>query len=338
LQLFGIWLIAGTALFWIGAPPARTNIDDFRYSSGQLEPRHHILEQATRRMTVSNLYAMPVQGSVLHAMELFAPMLPEEFVHPLKAFPASSAQDESARMLNAQYLLALDRLDESLRSDGVELSFARPLVPFAPVAAEAVLSAANRISPVTLSHTIDGKQYLYLPIHSDAAPAHPLLSQAIPVSPRHYYNQLLTEMSRQMGWLFLCGLLVMLLYLILVQRSWIRLLYIFAPLLITAIVIFVWRHNAGGSLTIVHLMAFALIIALALDYSAVAVSSGFAPEDLSKILLTGCMTIASFGVLALAKHPVLSDLGLTVTTGAATALIFTLLVRIGPREEKGLVR
>ena len=67
-----------------------------------------------------------------------------------------------------------------------------------------------------------------------------------------------------------------------------------------------------------------LTIALAMDYTSVAVSTRHDPEDLAKILLTGLSSLITFGVLIFAQHPVLRSLGFTVGSGCAIGLIFAL--------------
>jgi len=92
----------------------------------------------------------------------------------------------------------------------------------------------------------------------------------------------------------------------------------------------VWARVGGFHVNIIHVMGWSLVIALAIDYTAVAVSSDHAPAETSKVLLTGLSTLATFGVLAFARHPVLRDLGFTVLLGCGLSLLLALFVRVAP--------
>ena len=122
---------------------------------------------------------------------------------------------------------------------------------------------------------------------------------------------------------FLAGFAGMALYLGFLQRSVSRVLYVFAPLFPCALAFAAYARATGAPLSIVHVMGFSLVIALALDYTAVAVSTDHRPLELSKVLLTGLCTLATFGVLVLARHPVMRELGVTV---AETNLGYTTIV------------
>jgi predicted exporter len=151
-----------------------------------------------------------------------------------------------------------------------------------------------------------------------------------PVTPRRYYNSLLTSLSKELGWLFLAGLAVMAIYLAWLQRSVVKVLYVFSPLALASLAFALWARLGGFPINILHVMGASLVIALAIDYTAVAVSSDHAPEENSKVLLTGLSTLATFGVLAFACHPVLRGLGFTVLLGCGLSLLLALFLRVEP--------
>jgi predicted exporter len=155
----------------------------------------------------------------------------------------------------------------------------------------------------------------------------------IPVSPRRYYDGLLTSASRELAWLFLAGLVVMGIYLALLQRSVARVLYVLAPLFLSALAFAVYIRFTGATVDIMHILAFSLIIAVATDYGSILVSTGHAPPEQSKVLLTGASTLATFAVLWSARHPLLRELGATVTLGCAVSLAFALFIRLPAADE-----
>jgi predicted exporter len=108
---------------------------------------------------------------------------------------------------------------------------------------------------------------------------------------------------------------------------------VLAPLSLSALAFAVHARVSGSSVDIVHVLAFSLVIALATDYTSIVVSTGHAPPEQAKILLTGASTLATFAVLWSARHPVLRELGATVTLGCAVSLAFALLVRLPSADE-----
>lgn len=83
----------------------------------------------------------------------------------------------------------------------------------------------------------------------------------------------------------------------------------------------------GVSLNIFHAMALPLVMSLSVDYGIFILAhlEGRLDSHSRKgVLLSGLTTLSGFGVLALAKHPALFSIGITVTTGL-TAALFTAL-------------
>ena len=158
---------------------------------------------------------------------------------------------------------------------------------------------------------------------------------AIALSPRFYYDELLSSFARELGWLFVGGIGLMVVYVAALQRSVARVLYVFAPLFIAGLAFAVYARWAGSTVNIVHVMGFSLVIALATDYTAVPVATDHAPPETTKVLLTGISTLATFGVLLLARHPVLRELGATVAIGCAASLTFALLFRLPAAQRDG---
>jgi predicted exporter len=179
--------------------------------------------------------------------------------------------------------------------------------------------------------TVGGSRFVMAALAS-GAPAE-LPPGVIPVSPRRYYDGLLTSASRELAWLFLAGLAVMGIYLAVLQRSVARVLYVLAPLSLSAFAFAAYVRYSGTSVDIIHVLAFSLIIALATDYTSILVSTGHGRPEQAKVLLTGASTLATFAVLWSARHPVLRELGAIVTLGCAVSLAFALFVRLPAGDE-----
>ncbi|MCX6125515.1 MAG: hypothetical protein NTV34_12325, partial [Proteobacteria bacterium] len=143
---------------------------------------------------------------------------------------------------------------------------------------------------------------------------------------RSYYNDLLTDQSLSMLGLFAFGFCGMIAYLAIVQRSLRKVIVIVMPLIVFFLagsaVLSVFRIP----LNIIHGIGLVLVIGFALDYTAIAVSTAFSSPDMSKILITGASTIASFCGLCFAEHPFLQMLGFVVVPGVFLSLFFALAI------------
>jgi predicted exporter len=85
----------------------------------------------------------------------------------------------------------------------------------------------------------------------------------------------------------------------------------------------------GIKINLFNIIATVLIIGICVDYGIFMVSraDGEADSATSRaVLVSGLTTIAGFGVLALAKHPALQSLGLTVLLGFGAAVPAALFV------------
>jgi hypothetical protein len=318
---------AGVAV--IGVPHIATEIEGFRFQTPVLDEQ---IAHFSRRLDAFGLedvvaVAAPAGGSPADAL---APLVKAGAVdparHPLAQLPSREAQEATLRAL-AGYGEAVARFEQRLLEAGMRIAPSRSLPPgLAPLDAWTYLDRLGAVGPVRWSDEAGGRRWVMAGLTRAAQGKE--WEGAVPVSPRHHYDALLTSFSRELGWLFLAGLAVMAVYLVYLQKRATRVLYVFAPLFLSALAFAVYSRLAGGSIHIVHVMGFSLVIALALDYTAVAVSGEHGPVELSKVLLTGVSTLATFGILLLARHPVLRELGATVTIGCAVSLAFALLVSL----------
>lgn len=150
------------------------------------------------------------------------------------------------------------------------------------------------------------------------------------LSPKSHYDRILTAASKDMMRLFGLGFAVIVGFLWLLQRPRDNIAYILTPLALALIALTALLWYEGRAINFIHLLGFSLVLAVALDYSTIAVSSGFHRTERSKILFTGLSTTVTFGILSLASHPVLIDLGTTVALGSCAALGYALFIRVPP--------
>jgi hypothetical protein len=322
-------LVAAAGIAWIGLPGFSTRIDDFRYETPQLTAAIEHYRERLDRLSLEDVVAVPAGDHPEASLRALA----EQGVislayHPLNAWRPVEEQQETIRVLEARLPAALALLEKRLEVAGLRLPFAAP--PLRALDAWEYLDRVGTLGPVRWSDQVGANRFVMASVRPGLAA--PLPPDVAPVTPRRYYDGLLTGLSRELGWLFLAGLLVMAVYLAWLQRSWLRVLYVFSPLVFSSLAFAAWARAGGFPINIIHVMGASLVIALAIDYTAVAVSSDHAAEETSKVLLTGLSTIATFGVLAFARHPVLRDLGFIVLLGCGLSLALALFVRIAPSE------
>jgi len=322
---------AGIAI--LGLPRVETRIEEFRFQTPALGEQVAHFSKALDALALENVVAVPVTGPPGDTLAgLGARGLVEPGRHPLALWRSISEQEESLDLLREEYPRAASRLRGLLNGAGIRIETASPLT-MRPLDEWEFLDRLGELGPIRWAARVGAQRFVFAGLRPGAAA--PAGSALIAMSPRHHYDALLTSLSQDLGWLFLAGLAGMALYLGFLQRSLARVLYVFAPLFPSALVFAACARVTGGSLNIVHVMGFSLVIALALDYTAVAVSSDHGPVELSKVLLTGLSTLATFGVLVLARHPVMRDLGVTVAVGSGVSLLFALFVRLPARLEGG---
>lgn len=323
---------AAVATAAVGIPLVETKIDGFRYQTPILASAVEHFSKRLEEVSLEDVVAVPVAGDPLEAIaRLEKEGLLDLAHHPLKVWRGLEQQRETLKVLDARAARAQETFGDALNDAG--LSLGGNAAAFKEVDAWSFLEKLGSIGPVIWAEQVGDQRFVLASLRKDARLEHN--PELAPVSPRRYYDTLLTGLSRELGWLFALGLAAMALYLAYLQHDALKVLYVFAPLSLAALAFASYARFAHVSLNIIHVMGFSLVIALAMDYTAVAVSSGHAPEELSKVLLTGLSTLATFGVLGFARHPVLRDLGATVAIGCGVSLLFALFLRLEPRKAGG---
>ena len=310
----------------VGVPRLETHVEAFRYTTPTLDEQIEHFSRRLDALSLENVVAVEARGTPEAALApLAAAGLVDMRAHPLSAYRGPAAQAETLAALREAYPAATAELRALLEEGGLRLD-----VPSAGSARVQdgwdYLRALGAIGPVRWMDEVAGRHYVIAGLRAGAA----VPPGTVPLSPKHHYDALLSSSSRELAWLFLCGLAVMAVYLGYLQRSAARVLYVFAPLFLSAFAYCAWARLTGATVTIVHVMGASIVIGLAMDYTAVSVSADHGDVELSKVLLTGLCTLASFGVLLFARHPVLRDLGVVVSIGCGIALAFALFVRLGP--------
>ncbi len=313
----------------IGVPRVETRIDTFRFETPELVRATEHFSARLAALSLGEVVAVPVERDDTPSAALAGLVetgLVDTSKHPLSRFRPAEEQRRSLEVLRAGWARAAAGLDAHLAEAGLRLALPPEAPALAPLDEWEFLDRIGAIGPVRWADREGERRFVFAGLRPGVSAAG--LPGLHPLGPQPHYNALLTGISRELGWLFLAGLGVMALYLAWLQRRPVRVLYVFAPLFLSALGFAVHARLTGGTLNVIHLMGFSLVIALAIDYTAVVVSSGHREVELSKVLLTGASTLATFGVLVFAQHPVLRDLGATVAIGCAISLAFALFVRL----------
>ena len=131
----------------------------------------------------------------------------------------------------------------------------------------------------------------------------------------------------------LAGFVAIALLLAVALRSILRALRVLAPLALAVLFVIAALALAGEKLTLLHLVGMLLIVAVGSNYAlffdqGTHDDAGRDPDSdtLASLLLASVATLIGFGVLALAKVPVLHAIGITVGPGALLALLFSAML------------
>ena len=135
----------------------------------------------------------------------------------------------------------------------------------------------------------------------------------------------------------LAGLVAIVLLLAAMLRDGRRVARIMAPLLAGVLVAAAWQLLWGQRLSLLHLVGLLLVVAIGSNYALFfdrldAQLSDKAARTLASLLLANATTVASFGVLALSRVPVLHAIGSTVAIGAFATLMFAAMLHVYPLE------
>lgn len=334
-QLVALSVAVAAAVAALGMPPIRTRVEAFGVAEPLLQREAEYFGASAKRIAGETVLGVEAGDDPVATWSRIVAIPGIELAaHPMSAWRPLEAQLRAANLLSDGYGRAVAGLVGLLAEHGVRLPVDSQAPAFAVRGAADFLARLGDLWPSPVWISEGSGRWLVVGVRT---PGGNLAEEAvratgrrvINLNPKVHYDSLLTGISGQMRTLFLAGFLAMGVYLVLMQRRPVRVLYIAFPLLLALAAFLGWLRWAGPyELNVIHLMGFALVISLAVDYSSIAVSSRFGETELTKILITGLSTLASFGLLMLARHPVLRDLGLTVTLGCGVSLVFALFVRL----------
>ena len=318
--LLGLTAVLALGVWLIPSPSVDTSIHNFRFQSSKLTANADHFSAKLKKLSVSNPVALPIKSkeapdTLLHALRSQGIGTPS---HPLDHFRSPKDQQSSIDFFNQEISKAQANLNSQLASHNIVLPSPTYSIK-SPTSSQEYLQILSSISPVPWFFKVKGTSYLVIQSNKKDP-----LPQGIQLNLRQHYDLVLNEVGDSMLYLFAIGTLVMLIYLVPWQQSIAKLLYIFTPLFLSGFGLYLFLWATDQPLNVIHIMGLSLVIALALDYSSIAVSSQFHSVEKSKIVLTGISSVISFGCLILANHPVLRDLGMVVGTGSLIALIFAM--------------
>ncbi|MCP4159299.1 MAG: hypothetical protein GY760_04440 [Deltaproteobacteria bacterium] len=328
------------ATFWVGViifflmvpiPSMKTNIKDFQFNSSTLQKNADIFSKKLEAMSLGHIYSVKIENEPLMTFEMLKKEKLTKGFHPLKFYKTIETQKKTIKYLNKEYPEMLEKLSKKLVKIGINPDYlsSKWVNELKPMTGFDYLSLCNEVSTLPWFFKHGQDSYLYYP--SNNMIENQGIDKGYPVNPKFYYDTLLTSIQNNIFNLFMIGLVIMMLYIIPLQRKIMKIAYIFAPLAVSLMILTLYFNYIGQNINFIHIVGLSLVIAVALDYPALAVSSNFGKSEQSKILLTGLSTIFSFGVLVLAQHPVLKHLGLVVVIGATSSLITCLFTNI-PQE------
>ena len=344
--LVAVAALSAIAIFLLPKPRVATDLKDFRTDSPALEAEERYFMGKLGEAKLSHVVAMPIEGDRLveQARALEASGRLNLDAHPLNAWRSIDEQNAAIAAFDERASAAIRRLQDSLDKAGIALAFDVDDWPkLKALSAYDFLAALNELAPTRWVDEVRGQKFLF----ASGMPGGAATSQTgggaaadafsavelTPMNPKDHFDAMLTGLSRELAVLFALGLLAMCAYLALLHKKPIRVLYVFVPLALIAVAFLAHGALTGNAaLSIIHFVGFALVIALATDYASVAMSVEHHEVELSKILITALSTLGTFGVLLLAKNPVIAVLGHTVTLACLVAAPFALFIRL-PHEE-----
>ncbi|HUQ28988.1 MAG TPA: MMPL family transporter [Usitatibacter sp.] len=121
------------------------------------------------------------------------------------------------------------------------------------------------------------------------------------------------------------GLAAIVVLLAIALRSPSRVARVMAPLVAGVLVVAACHALAGTRMSLMHLVGLLLVVAVGSNYS-LFFDRGSTARTMASLALANATTVASFGILALSRIPVLNAIGSTVALGALVTLIFATLV------------
>lgn len=326
--VLGLSFVLTLAVILILPKPAyRTNLEEFRFATPYLEEQTAIFSKTVQSFSFEAMQAIPLKNGddpalVYRKLKDAQAIAPEVF-HPLNWFLTQDEQRLQLDKIRTPFSDRLKSLKSAFEKEGIRIDWeTNESAWIKDLDSLNYLKLWEKIWPLPWYSRMKSP---YLLVFTTAGFK---IEGAIPMHPKAFYEFVLSDLTRDLGTLFLVGLLAMLLYLVPWQKRWEKIALIFLPLLIATLGLQIFFLLTHRNITIVHVMGLALVISVALDYASILVSTDHNPRDQGKVVLTGGLTLASFGSLLIAQHPVLKELAIVVFIGTLVAFIMALFTRM----------
>jgi len=144
-------------------------------------------------------------------------------------------------------------------------------------------------------------------------------------------DQLYTEYRHQALKFIVAGAVMVIILLMFALRSISRLFEVLLPLTMSVVITMALMVWGGHQLTMFHLIGLMLVVGVGSNYTLFFERHTFASIDpgrtLVSVILCNVATVVGFGMLAFARAPVLSSIGLTVAVGTFLCLLVAISFR-----------
>ncbi|MFO7786114.1 MAG: MMPL family transporter [Thermodesulfobacteriota bacterium] len=286
---------------------------------------------------------LPVNDLVFERLETMVPGTDIMSLAPLMPSPAKQEENQ----LRWRAFWSESRLQQAravLQEAGRGLGFSRGA--FAPFF-QWVGSEAHSVGPEDLAaagleeimrsfvlQSVDGVRVLSMvpdspELRPDLAEAFRDMHQVSVISPAAFGDMISLALGRDFLFFILGAAGMVLILLGLLLRSAVRMGAALVPVCSGLVVAMGGMALLGIQLNVFSMVAAVLIIGLGVDYGVFMVmrkSGEEGPATEKAVLVSGLTTLAAFGALALASHPALHTIGVTVLLGIGAAVPSALLV------------
>lgn len=286
---------------------------------------------------------LPVNDRVFETLQSVVPASDIMSLAPL--LPSQGKQEENQRRWDAFW--SPSRVQEArdlLRDAGEDLGFSRgAFAPFFqwleaevhPVVPEDLMAAG--LEEILRGFVLQSEDRVrVLSLVPDSPDLSPHLAEVFRdeaqvgvISPSAFGDRLSLALARDFLYFILGAAGMVLVLVAMLLRRWRRVAAALVPVGTGLVVAMGGMVLLGIPLNVFSMVAAVLILGLGVDYGVFMVMRGSGEEDLGTekaVLVSGLTTLAAFGALALALHPALHTIGVTVLLGIGAAVPSALLV------------
>lgn len=306
-----------------------TEISTFKFESFFLEKQRKHFENKKHFLNLRHTYAIKINNS---PYETFL-NLKNEFnnisYHPFDLYKSKPEQLKSSEIIRDKLPHSINFLNSYLLKNSLKLNLINNTSNNKIIDDTRFIQLIGNILGFNWIISLNNNKYL---VFSSEQKIVNNSTELIDLSPQIYYNNVLTNLTKQMLILTIISSIFMFFYLLFVQKNIFKVLYIFTPLIISFSIFKIFLIYTNISFNIIHMMGWAIVLTLGTDYTSVSVSWNHNKIELNKILLTGLSSCCSFSILMFAQSPLLFSLGVTVFIGTSIPLLFSVLLKANYNE------